>query len=501
MRRQNPISELPDSDQSISEEEDSNDGFLEPAVSLDPSANNQEELPLPVRLDFLRGASKRSLDGNGSKSFEKPTGVLHEDEVELPDFKEVEFSHLSGEIVANSSDEEVISEDEGKTILQRIVTGFRTKGRELYKDGACSIRSEQAGHVNEEYEPLLHLKESVPCSGSDDASSKANRCSDGIWSKARPKFSRQSLSHKHELSGTLISNCDRSMPFEIHGLPQTIEPVSPGISACSIESYLEDDDEVGNNLETKPAEEEEYVARGLNLHSMADLVDNLQDKACSYLSHYRKTRGKKAKHFSTRSRSLLQDSSNGEDSPEPVDSGSSSDNEVSDQNMKIASPEKKLQTMADRFQQALGASSVTDEGTYVAALKSSGSGIFGNLLRVMQKEKERDVNFLEESQAGANPRSGLGGVDVKIISRYLDGKLIVCCCSFCKYTEEFLLLDDSKRMVCGGQERTIIFNPRVSDVDLEVGNMIRIHPPWKEVQVGNDDVILCTYFSEIPCPD
>ncbi|XP_054802074.1 uncharacterized protein LOC129305896 isoform X2 [Prosopis cineraria] len=494
MRRQNSICEIPDSDQSISEEEDSDDVGLEIAVSLDPSAKNQEELPLPVRLDFLRGSSRRSLDGNGSScSFEKPTGVVHEDEVELPDFEEVELSRFSGEIAANSSDEEVISEDEGKTVLPRIIIGSRTKGRELYKYGACSIRSEQVGHVNEEYEALLHAKGSV-------SSSKANRCSDGIWGKAVPKFSKQSLSHEHEPSGASISNCDETVPFKIHGLPQATETVSPGISACSIESFLEDDDEVGNISETQHTEQE-CPAHGLNLHSMADLVDNLQDKAYSNLPHYCQKRGKKVKHFPIRSRSLLQDRSNGGDSPEPMDSGSSSGNEVSDQNTKIAFPEKKMQTMADRFQQALGASRVTDEGTCVAALKSFGAGIFGNLQRVMQREKERDADFLKRSQAGASQHGVLGGVDVKIISRYLDGKLIVCCCLFCKYTEEFLLPGNSERMMCEGHEGTVIFNPRVSDVDLEVGNMIRIHPPWKQVPVGNDNIMLCTYFSEIPCPD
>ncbi|KAH9745171.1 kinetochore protein [Citrus sinensis] len=52
----------------------------------------------------------------------------------------------------------------------------------------------------------------------------------------------------------------------------------------------------------------------------------------------------------------------------------------------------------------------------------------------------------------------------------------------------------------GGRERTIIFNPRVCcDVDLEVGSSIRIHPPWKEVQVGGngESIILSTYFSQI----
>ena len=99
----------------------------------------------------------------------------------------------------------------------------------------------------------------------------------GIWSEAVLEFPKQCPSHQHEPSGTLMSNCDRNLLFERYGLPQTTEASSPGISACSIESYLEDDEEVGNNLETEPFKEE-CIARGLNLHSVADLVDNLQDK-------------------------------------------------------------------------------------------------------------------------------------------------------------------------------------------------------------------------------
>lgn len=40
--------------------------------------------------------------------------------------------------------------------------------------------------------------------------------------------------------------------------------------------------------------------------------------------------------------------------------------------MKIALTEKKMLTMADRFQEALGASYVTDEGTHIGARKSFG---------------------------------------------------------------------------------------------------------------------------------
>ncbi|KAK7259384.1 hypothetical protein RIF29_24991 [Crotalaria pallida] len=157
-----------------------------------------------------------------------------------------------------------------------------------------------------------------------------------------------------------------------------------------------------------------------------------------------------------------------------------------------------MQTMADRFQEALG-SSVIDERTNITKLNSFRAGIFGKLQQVMQKEKETDMYFCKQLQTGA---SVLGCVDVKIISRYLDGKLTVCLCSFGKNIENSLLQDNTKGMGFGdkeGSQITVIFSPRVCDnVDLEVGNLIRIHPPWKEVQVGNDNIILCTYFSGIP---
>lgn len=172
-----------------------------------------------------------------------------------------------------------------------------------------------------------------------------------------PRFSQQLLSHKHEPSG--ISNCDNSVSIKILRLPQTLDAVHSGISEHSVGSYLEDDDGMGKHSETEPAEAE-GLAVGFNPHSMADLVDNLQDKAylvsensrevsfscwptylfiscggpfsylVQYLPHHSRRRGKKVKYFPIRSRSLLRDGIiNGEDSPEPMDSGSSSDNEVS----------------------------------------------------------------------------------------------------------------------------------------------------------------------------
>ena len=46
--------------------------------------------------------------------------------------------------------------------------------------------------------------------------------------------------------------------------------------------------------------------------------------------------------------------------------------QAKDQKIKVAIPEMKGQTMADRFQETLGATFLNDEGALVAVPKSSG---------------------------------------------------------------------------------------------------------------------------------
>ncbi|XP_061355373.1 uncharacterized protein LOC133299895 [Gastrolobium bilobum] len=470
----------PDSDESIDEDvEELNDVFPNNYNVVSVDATNKQELPLPVRLEFLKGICNQNVAGKGttlsSSSFEIPL----EDEVEVPDFKEGDFGDITGEIVANSSDEDIISQDEGSTVLS---------ARQLHKCGPRFIRNQQVRDTNGNSEALLHSKESASCSASHATCSKSNRS--GLWSKAKPR-----LSHKSGHFGPSISNIDR--------LPEIMKAVDPKASANLEGNFLENDGRIKINSGTEPDETED-LAHGFNQRSMTDLFDNLQDKSDLYFQHDSQRRGKTVQLFEN-SRSHLQDTGiDCENSPEPVDSGSSSDNEVTDRNMKNTFPRKKMQTMADRFQEALGTSSVIGEGTLVGALNSLRAGIFGKLQQVLLKEKEIDMDFRKKLQAGARPDSELGCVDVKIISRYLDGKLCVCHCSFGKYTENFLLQDNSKGMRFGGSksgQSTIIFSQRVCDnVDVEVGNLIRIHPPWKEVQVGNDNIILCTYFSKISFP-
>ncbi|KAH1189606.1 hypothetical protein GmHk_20G057346 [Glycine max] len=340
---------------------------------------------------------------------------LLEDEVEMPDFN-------GGEVVANSTDEENNSADG------------------LQKYGPRSVRNEQVRNRKRISEALLHSKESA--SASHATCSKAN--TSGIW-KAKPRFSLASVLRKSGDIGHSISN--------IESLPEIVKAVDPRASANLDGNHLEDDDRIEINSDIAPAETEAFP-HGFNLAPMADLFYNLQDKADQ--------------------ETVI----NSEDSPEPVDSGSSSDKEVSGQHKKITYPGKKMQTMAERFEEALGTSSVITEGTHT-----------WNIWKTTADDAERKRN-----------RHGLLE-KFPFLSKYRDGKLTVCHCSFSKSTENFLLQDNSKGMGCGGRkssQSTIIFSPRVcNNVDLEVGNLIQIHPPWKEAQVGNDNIIVCTYFSEI----
>ncbi|MED6106749.1 hypothetical protein PIB30_007410 [Stylosanthes scabra] len=377
MWRQNIFRHNPDSDESISEEDidDPDDASPNDVVSLkalnaSAAASNKEELPLPARLDFLKGISNQNLAGKSSSlSVKEPNDTPPEDEVEMPEFNEGDSSGILGEVAANSSDEE------GNTVPSI---------RELRKYRPQFIRHKQV-LTNERSEALLPSKESASCSALYASCSKANQS--GVSSKAKPRISMSSLSHK----------CGNFDPSISDRLPEK-KADEPWASATLDRDHLEDNDDVESTSDTEPAVTE-AVAPGLNLPSMADLFENLQDKTHLYFPRGQ-TRGKIGHTVQKRSRSHLPDIiPDSEDSLDLVDSGSSSDNEVSDQHMRIAFCGKKTQTMADRLQEALGTSSVIAEDTHCRA------GIFGKLQQVMQKEKERDLDFRKRLQSGARPDS------------------------------------------------------------------------------------------------
>ncbi|KAL9319479.1 hypothetical protein ACSQ67_011318 [Phaseolus vulgaris] len=331
-----------------------------------------------------------------------------EDEVEMPDFSE-------GEVVANSTDEENNSADGDNTAIST---------RQLRKYGPQSIRNKHTRDMTRISEALLHSKGSS--SASHATCSEANTSVAGIW-KAKPRFSLASGSRKCGGIGPSILNIDN--------LPEIVKAVDPRSSRNLDGNHPEDDDKIEVNSDIEPDETEAFPLR-FNLASMDDLFNNLQDKAnqvgrnfemlpvlfdlsiyffpyevflvsiFQYFLNDPQRGGNLVQLLQKSSGPHLQETAvDSEGSSEPVESGSSSENESSYQQIKNTFPVKKMQTMAERFVEALGTSSVITEGTHVGAHNSLSAGLFGKLQQMMLKEKETDMDFCKKLKAGARPDS------------------------------------------------------------------------------------------------
>ncbi|XP_055962224.1 uncharacterized protein LOC126687880 [Mercurialis annua] len=356
--------------------------------------------------------------------------------------------------------------------------------------------------ISKEAEALIHLNEDVIPAAS--AFSNAENTCKGIRGKLKPKFSLHFKSHKNGLVQPYTYMDENVMLPSPCDMPEQLEPNEDGTLEDMNFEFLEGVDEENNEkLAILPAEVEAF-GNGLIKHSMAELLFGLQDgnvvlKENSKMP--RRTRGKKAQLIVKKSISSLGERIiDNEEQPEPVYSGSSGDDEADHHGLSLANLVMKKQTMADQFQEALAATSFSNEEVHVTTAKLSGIGLFGKLQQVMQSEKEKDADFLSRIQMGRRPDDESCSIVVKILSRYLDANLIVCHCSFGENVEGFHLPDNAQTLSDRGKEGTVIFSPKVcSNVDLEVGNFICIHPTWKEIQVlGNDEtIILSTYFSHI----
>lgn len=493
-----------DSDQSISDEEDFNVDLRASCVSLGGPSEKEEVAQLQSQLDMLKGTHGVPWGRiAGNLSPKKQINVFAEDEVEMPKFPdEVGFIFSPRKASTCNSDEEAISSNEKANALPKfsLTPGVKTFQKDGFHDfGSGRLDEENTWSVvSKEAKALVRLNENALCSSSSQPTCKVNKSGKGIQSKSKPKFSFRFQSHREGLSSPSISKDDNSTPCKVDELPERIETAD--CEKHSIAGLLE-------GFSGKKARQSEMVPDEVedphwcDDHSAAEHLDGLWDNSSLLRRNSKmnsRTRGKRMQVFSRRSISQLGDRTIDCEDLEPLGSGSSSDDEANYQNPKPAVPEVKRQTIVDRFQEAFGTTS-RDEAAFVAVPRSFGVGLFGKLQQVMQSEKETDVDFLK-LQTRVSPNNEPTCLNVKILSRYLDAKLIVCHVSSSKDIEDPRWPQSNQKMGNGGRERTIIFNPRVCcDVDLEVGSSICIHPPWKEVQVwGNDEsIILSMYFSQI----
>ncbi|KAL5839246.1 hypothetical protein ACOSQ3_011954 [Xanthoceras sorbifolium] len=335
-----------------------------------------------------------------------------------------------------NSDEEVISDHEDNNVLFKVTPGGKMSHKDEVHNFVCGKQDGEStwSAVSKETEALICLNENVFCSSSHSAYTKTNKSCKGIKSKSKPKFSFRFQLHRGGLSPPLISKNDNSLPSEVDKVPGKLKTIDQ--EECSIINILED-------LHGNKAEQSESVPTEVeDLHwsskrTMADLLDGLQDNSSLLRRNskmYTSTTKKKVQAVE-KSISLLGDRTiDSEDLPEFVDSRSSSDDEVNYQNLKLVVPEMKKQTIADKFQEALGATS-SDAVMLMAVPRPSGIGLFGRLQQIMQSEKSIDEDFLK-LQLMVKPNNRPSCINVKILSIYLDAKLTVCRCSSGRDTED-----------------------------------------------------------------
>ncbi|KAL1156376.1 hypothetical protein V6Z11_A08G087700 [Gossypium hirsutum] len=474
MWRRNAFQENPDSDQSISDEDDFDDDFRENCASLGDRLEKEKEerFQLQSRLETLK------------------------EDVEVPDSSDEGNCFPSEKLCRRVSCEELVSDGEENVMRSKtfIASGAKESDHSYgIKDG----NGENAwSMVTKEAEALINLDKS-----SFSSASKADKSCKGAKSKIKPRFSFCFQSHK---GWSATSDNENEVSTKAGEMPERLKASDHGTLEHSIAEVLEDfNGEEENRLEIVPADVEAH-GHGFIEHSMAELLDDLQDNTSLLRGNFKmhsRARGKRVQAALKRSICSLGDRTiESEDLNEPFSGGSSSNDEADYQNLKLAIPEIKKPTISDKFQEALGATSLTAEGTFIPTPGAFSTGLFGKLQQIMQQEKETDTHFLMKLQNGASFKNEPSCIAVNIVSRYLDAKLTVCYCSFVKTIEGILQPESPKILENEGQKVTVIFNQRIcANVDLEIGKLICIHPPWKEVDVTGDGekTILSTYFSDI----
>ncbi|WJZ90301.1 hypothetical protein VitviT2T_009453 [Vitis vinifera] len=480
--------ENPESDQSISEEED----WPQNCISLGGATEKKEGFQIQSQLELLIGTYEADHGRKTANlSHEKQTGFSFEDDDEMSVFHNGGHLILSPRKGSKCNSEERVYDDEKV---------------DLHKFGSAKQDGDTWSAVTKETEELVHLNENAGCSSSHVSYSRGNKFSKGGKTKSKPKFSFRFQSNKEDSFGPFITNEKSSRSSKVDQVPEGLEAIEHKTMEGAIAEFVDGfHGEKLKETEIHAVQGDQTVGHGCSKHSVAELLNDLQEKngllgGKSKMCCRRKGRRVQLvikKNISTSEDRTMQN----EDPDEPMASGPSSDDEANMQNTRLNVSEAERKTMADRFHDALGAASVNDEAPLFVVPKPSGTGLFGKLQRVMQSEKERDMNFLKKLQIGASPNYEASCIDVKILSRFFEAKLTVCNCSLVE-NEESSQQGESYQILkeCRRRLNTVIFSSRAcGDVELEVANLIRIHPAWKEVQVTGSDkiIILATYFSQM----
>ncbi|KAF7080015.1 hypothetical protein CFC21_084166 [Triticum aestivum] len=361
----------------------------------------------------------------------------------------------------------------------------------------------------------------------EDDNRMAGHNESAIWDEVQEEADELAHVHKdpHAHSVSLLSagtskrsKCENKLKFSIRGFNSILSGVKSENSyageqevlsgmrpAKAIETMMaEQFENIDEETETEELPPDfAHPTKNANI-SVAELLEDLQDRSASSVrtpfSIHQQTEAKEGKpKVSTSGKKILallgQRDLDSEEHSEHAIGETSSEDEAEDtvrNNLTMVNKDVKgnRKTMSDLFQEAFTATDM--EGTALP-MRSTGAGYYGRMQQIMQMEKDRHAEFSRQYNRARDYLGDSKGVTVQILSRSLEGKLTVCLCLLKEKSNLPLTdcdMDDSS------SKRTIIFSPKICDnVDLVEGNIIHIHPPWKEVKVKEEEVMLCTYFS------
>ncbi|KAF8086668.1 hypothetical protein N665_0615s0016 [Sinapis alba] len=334
--------------------------------------------------------------------------------------------------------------------------------------------------ISKETKSLIHLNATASVSSS---AFRAKRGSKVVKDNVRPKFSFHAHAHG-ETSSKISDMAEYFEPVDDHQADIEEDPIAECPNDC---------DEISDNTQ-------DAVPKLLIPPPDKITVTKRSSKS------YSRRQGKCLKFAHKGSSSNIHDSHDSDDTtddelPGPMDTGSSTDDEPSYQSSVPNISNQKKQFVGDLFNEAVKASSLSKEGLSFDSPKlSGGSSLYGKLQQIMKQEKEMEIEITKKLQGGMGQADALSYVDIKIVSRHLEGKLIVCKCSVIDLPGDSLLFKNTQALAAKDTETTVIFNPKVCvNVDIEIGSFVRVHAPWKEMKVKNtkEVIILCSYFSSL----
>ncbi|XP_057817329.2 uncharacterized protein LOC131030498 isoform X1 [Cryptomeria japonica] len=160
------------------------------------------------------------------------------------------------------------------------------------------------------------------------------------------------------------------------------------------------------------------------------------------------------------------------------------------------------QMMSDLFQEALNSAPVVENGVaFTSRFKGTDCGFSNRLQNVLDHEKQEHKQFMKILHLGQKSHDEKKCIDVWILAKSFEAKLMICKCMVERARENTQSIQHTSSDVESGMGNTItvIFSSRTSShLEIEIGKIVRIHQPWKEIRPEeHDKIVVCAYFCEM----